>query len=466
MGSGTLGRRMGRGAVALGFGLAMALAAAGSAVGSPASGDPYGIRTPADPHYALSLVSDADGFVWAGTERISFVNADPDPLTKIWLRLWDNEPAPGCGTPRPIKVSHVRGGSPGALDVDCTALPITLPHPLDQGNGATISFAVRISVPDTNWRFGRIGSLALVGNAVPILAIHDAFGWHLDPYTSNGESFYSLTGDFSVTFATPKAIRVAATGTVVSSSIKNGTRTTRVEADDVRDFAWASGPLSEEEGYASTGVRVRVWWEDPITKAQADFALTTGEAAMAFHADAFGPYPYGEVDIVLGNFTRFGGMEYPQLVMSQASGGVIVHELGHQWWFGIEGDDEYAEPWLDEAFATYATDLFYGHDGEGCTLNWPSDGARVTNSMAYWDEHPTEYFTTVYGIGSCSLHDLGRKLGTKAMAAFIHAYAVEHALGFSTTDAFKDEAQSVADGLPHPVDLARFWKKHRIDDVP
>ena len=69
-------------------------------------------------------------------------------------------------------------------------------------------------------------------------------------------------------------------------------------------------------------------------------------------------------------------------------------------------------------------------------------------------------------MGSCSLHDLGRKLGTDAMAQFIHDYAVEHALGFSTTNAFKSEAQAVADGLPHPIDLTRFWKKHRIDNVP
>jgi hypothetical protein len=86
--------------------------------------------------------------------------------------------------------------------------------------------------------------------------------------------------------------------------------------------------------------------------------------------------------------------------------------------------------------------------------------------MAYWDLHPGEYFATVYGIGSCSLHDLGRVLGANRMAKYVHDYAVDHALEWSTTDAFKAGAQKVADSLPNPVDLSRFWKKHRIDNVP
>jgi aminopeptidase N len=352
------------------------------------------------------------------------------------------------------------------MRVDCTALPVTLPQPLDQGERTSVSFDLAISVPNVNWRFGRIGSMALIGNALPVLAIHDDLGWHLDPYTSNGESFYSIVGDFTVTLTAPKALKVPATGDVTKRSTEGGIRTTTIQAKDVRDFAWASGPLSEEQDVAPTGVIVKVWWPDSISKSSADAMLTVGLAAMAAHAEAFGPYPYKEVDLVLGPFSRFGGMEYPQLVMAQPNSGVMVHELGHQWWFGIEGDDEYTEPWLDEAFASYATDLYFHDDGSGCLLNWPSDTARVTNSMAYWDLHPTEYFTTVYGIGSCSLHDLGRKLGTDAMAQFIHDYAVEHALGFSTTNEFKTEAQAVADGLPHPIDLTRFWKKHRIDDVP
>jgi hypothetical protein len=441
-------------------------AAAKTRPAAPAAGDPRGIRTPSDPDFTVNLTSDADGFVYTGTESISFTNSAPDPLKKIWLRLWGNG-LNGCLKPLPTPVSKMQGGKAGTMTVDCTALPVTLDSPLGEGQTTSISFHLKIRVPDTNWRFGRIGPMALVGNALPVLAIHDAVGgWHLEPYTPNGESFYSQVGHFSVTIRAPKAIKLATTGTL-TDSVRHGTMVTSTfDAPDVRDFAWASGPFNEEEDTSPSGVLVKVWWMDPISKPVADSMLTNGKAIMAAHAGRFGPFPYPEVDVVLGNFTRFGGMEYPNLVMQDPSVSVLAHELAHQWWFGIVGDDEYNEPWLDEAFASYATDLYFGNDEVGCQLQWPSDTARVTNSMAYWDTHPGEYGATVYTIGACSLHDLGRALGKKVMADFIHDYAVEHALAWSTTDAFKAEAQAVADTLDPPVNLKHFWKEHRIDNVP
>jgi aminopeptidase N len=181
------------------------------------------------------------------------------------------------------------------------------------------------------------------------------------------------------------------------------------------------------------------------------------------HAAAYGDYLYPELDVVLGNFTGFGGMEYPQLVMEQPSESVTVHEIAHQWWFGIVGDEEYQDPWLDESFASYATDVYHGDPGTYCPgLQFPGPDARITNSMAYWDRHPSQYGLVVYTIGPCALHALARVLGPNVMASFLRDYAVEHALGWSTTAAFQDEAQAVADGLPPPVDLTGFWRHWRI----
>jgi aminopeptidase N len=308
--------------------------------------------------------------------------------------------------------------------------------------------------------------MALVGNAIPVLAIRDALGWHLETYTSNGESFYSQVADFTVAFTTPRALKIAASGSIVGSKVSGELRTRTFQADDVRDFAWSSGPLSEEQQTSPNGTLVKVWWTDPITKAQADAMLAVGMSSIDSHSAAYGAYPYPEIDLVIGNFTRFGGMEYPQLVMSDPSAGVIVHELAHQWWFGLVGDDEYTEPWLDEAFASYATDVYYGQVSQCPPPNWPSDTARVTNSMGYWDDHPTEYGPVVYTIGSCALHELASILGLKKMASFMRDYAVDHTLGWSTTDAFKADAQAVADSLHNPVKLGSLWKTYRIDNVP
>ena len=55
---------------------------------------------------------------------------------------------------------------------------------------------------------------------------------------------------------------------------------------------------------------------------------------------------------MLDNNFWFGGMEYPGFVLDLVSTNALTHELGHQWWYGIVGDDEYNTPWLDEGSPT------------------------------------------------------------------------------------------------------------------
>src|SRR2546430_187138 len=133
-----------------------------------------------------------------------------------------------------------------------------------------------------------------------------------------------------------------------------------------------------------------------------------GTSAPGAHARRFGAYPYGEADVVLDNGFWFGGMEYPGFVLDRVSSTALAHELAHQWWYGIVGDDEYNDPWLDEGFTDYATDLYFNQTRAGCGITWQSSAERLTNSMAYWDAHSSRYGTVVYGYGKCTLHDLRR----------------------------------------------------------
>ena len=36
---------------------------------------------------------------------------------------------------------------------------------------------------------------------------------------------------------------------------------------------------------------------------------------------------------------------------------VVAHEVAHQWWYSLVGNDQIDEPWLDEAFAQFTTAL-------------------------------------------------------------------------------------------------------------
>ncbi|MDX2675338.1 M1 family metallopeptidase [Streptomyces soliscabiei] len=415
-------------------------------------------RTPAAPSYTVSLTSNTAGTVWTGHESATFTNASATALSEVYLRLWDNYH--GTCTSMPIAVSNVTGGTAGALSVGCTALQITLATPLTQGQSATIGFDLGITVPSGADRFGHDGSFSFIGNALPVLAVKDGAGWHLDPYTNNGESFYSLAADFKVTLDHPTALLVPATGASVDAAGSSGRTITTATASKVRDFAWAAGPFSKISGTSTAGTPINVYSVSGISSANAQSMLTTAKSAVDAHAARFGAYPYGELDAVIDNNFWFGGMEYPGFVLDLVSTTALTHEIGHQWWYGIVGDDEYNSPWLDESFTDYATDLALGKTGGGCwsSVSWASSAEKITNSMAYWDAHSSRYSTVVYGYGKCALHDLRRLIGDTAMANLLKAYATSHWYGVSTTAEFKAAAQAAT-----ATDLTSFWTTHRIE---
>ncbi|MFF9207707.1 MULTISPECIES: M1 family aminopeptidase [unclassified Streptomyces] len=415
-------------------------------------------RTPAAPSYTVNLSSDTSGTVWSGHESVSFTNASPTALSEVYLRLWDNYH--GTCDAMPIRVGNVTGGTAGALSVNCTALRIDLPSPLNQGQSTTIGFDLGITVPSGADRFGHDGAFSFIGNALPLLAIRDGAGWHLDPYTNNGESFYSLAADFKVTLDHPSSLLVPATGTSTDTPGSSGRTVTTATAAKVRDFAWAAGPFTKISGTSMAGVPISVYSVSGISSSSAQSMLSTAKSAVDAHASRFGAYPYGELDAVIDNNYWFGGMEYPGFVLDLVSTTALTHEIGHQWWYGIVGDDEYNSPWLDEAFTDYATDLALGKTGSNCWsgVSWASSAEKITNSMAYWDAHSSRYSTVVYGYGKCALHDLRRVLGDTAMAKLLKDYAAAHWYGVSTTAEFKAAAQAATS-----TDLTSFWSQHRIE---
>ncbi|MFJ8622999.1 M1 family aminopeptidase [Kitasatospora sp. NPDC093550] len=422
----------------------------------PQPGDPT--RTPAAPGYTVNLTSDASGGSWTGHESVTFSNASPGPLNEVYLRLWDNWH--GSCPSTPITVTNVTGGTPSPLTVNCTALKVTLPAPLAQGQSGTVGFDLAITVPSGADRFGHDGAYNFLGNALPVLAIRDGAGWHLDPYTNNGESFYSVAADFTVTLDHPSGLLVPATGTSVDTPGAAGRTVTKATASKVRDFAWGAGPFTKISGTSAAGVKVNVYSVAGISSTDAKSMLSTATSAVDAHAQRFGAYPYGELDAVIDNNFWFGGMEYPGFVLDLVSTTALTHEIAHQWWYGIVGDDEYNAPWLDEAFTDYATDLALGKTGNGCwnSVSWASSAEKITDSMAYWDANSSRYSTVIYGYGKCALHDLRRTIGDSAMTTLLRSYAQAHWYGVSTTAEFKAAAQAAT-----TVDLTSFWTQHRIE---
>src|ERR687895_317473 len=107
----------------------------------------------------------------------------------VWQRLWANGPD-DC-RPRRIRVQVEAPATLGAERVSCTALEVRLAAPVPPGGSGAISLRFEVRVRRVADRFGIVRGTVLLGNVIPVLAVRDQRGLHLEPYARRGESFYS-----------------------------------------------------------------------------------------------------------------------------------------------------------------------------------------------------------------------------------------------------------------------------------
>jgi len=146
--------------------------------------------------------------------------------------------------------------------------------------------------------------------------------------------------------------------------------------------------------------------------------------------------------------------------MSGRERGTAAHELGHQWWYSIVGNDQYREPWLDESAASYADALVSGGFGYCRDLrSLPRrSGLRLDASMRYWIPRPDSYDRVVYGFGACTFRRLERQIGAAAMTRFLRRLVSEHRHGVMTD---QDFARTLIQPAPPGFDARAFLREAR-----
>jgi Peptidase family M1 domain len=397
--------------------LALALAPAAAA-------RPVEIRG-ADPEaYTLDLrYVDRGAGVLSGSERIEFVNRGPAALSSVWLRLWANGPD-DC-RPRRIRVEVEAPATAGRERVRCTALEVRLAAPVPPGGTGAVSLRFEVRVRSKRDRFGRVRDTVLLGNVIPVLAVRDRRGLHMEPYTGLGESFYSLGARWDAVLRLPRRLRAATTGATVAEDTAGTERTLRVSSAQARDFALAVGPLRVVQR-SQGAVRVRVFAGRRGRGSRG--GLRVARRALRLLGRRYGPYDSTELDVVLvrGGFGAGIGMEYPELVFSIPAADVITHEVAHQWWYGLVGNNQWREPWLDESFASYTHERLHPRTNFCLPRNpyllvAPSRRhIPLGSTMGLFERaRPAAVGEVIYYAGSCALQRLERDIGRDRMTAFL-----------------------------------------------
>jgi hypothetical protein len=373
----------------------------------PAAGNPRTLW-PQPVSYVLDLDWDAPAARLTGRETINLRNTSRFPLPRVWIRTWPN--AYGSCARRLATFDVVRGGRLGADAAACTAREIVLDQPLAPGQGLQLELSLAVEVPDEPDRFGRTETAALLGSAIPVLAVGDERrGWRLPAYARRGEAWFHLTTRWFVTLRTDPDLEVASTGVGREDAPGHWT----LDAPAARDFTLAIGKFEVEVRRAGT-VRVRHFPPPGVARRDARRALDAAQEALREFGRWYGPYGRPELDIVdvRGRIAAAGvAMEYPELILSPPAQGAVAHEVAHQWFAFLMGNDPSREPWLDESFAEFSQARLPAPDRLGRCPAKPGKPHR-TSPMSVWERTKGRAYTRgIYIGGGCSLRRLQRALG-------------------------------------------------------
>ncbi|MDW8329184.1 MAG: M1 family aminopeptidase [Candidatus Bipolaricaulota bacterium] len=343
-----------------------------------------------------------------------------------------------------LEVKSVRANSQElTFTVNDTLMRVPLAQPLPDGATLTLQMDFVNDLLEASPRNLFAGSLAVrsghrngtytIALWYPKVVVYDADeGWNLDLYGLIGE-FYGDFANYTVELRVPADFVVGSTGAIVGETVVGDQRLLTIRAERVRDFAWvASRAYRVQESALSESLKLRV-----LSLGLSMNAIATD--AMNFFTERFGPYLYPVMTVA--QVTVGGGMEYPGIVMiAGGSETEIVHELAHQWWYAMVGNDEMDEAWLDEGFTTFSEEL-YQIERRGrpssvrSSYDFREPGIPVLTRA---ERFPTLslYFQTVYTKGSGILWMLRGVLGREVFDRALREYYRRWRLKNATTSDF------------------------------
>jgi hypothetical protein len=298
------------------------------------------------------LLEPRDGdWGWIDVTAVRLLAAAPTPITDLTSSR--RFVAPDDGNPN-----------------DRTVMSVPLPRPVAPGETIAVELAWTSHVPRTFSRTGVIGRFYFLAQWFPKVGVLEDEGWNAHQFHA-GTEFYADYGVYDVRITVPRGWVVGATGVETQRlDSPNGKTTHRYVQEDVHDFAWTTSPVLVERRRRFQHpdlppVEMRLLLQ-PEHAGQADRHFRATEAALRYYGEWYGPYPYGHVTIVDPAWqSGAGGMEYPTLFTAGTRWlvrqgvtqpeGVTVHECGHQFWYGIVGNNEFEHAWLDEGLNTFST---------------------------------------------------------------------------------------------------------------
>ncbi|MEZ5045541.1 MAG: M1 family metallopeptidase [Chitinophagaceae bacterium] len=367
-------------------------------------------------NYQIQVKLDDVNHILRGFEKIEYVNQSPDTLYHIFIHVWPNaykndytDFAEHLIENKKTDFYYSQKKDRGFIDslqfsTDGELLTVRnvenkqdilyveFKKPLYPSQRVTISTPFRVVLPIVFSRLGHDEQNYQISQWYPKPAVYDNNGWHPMPYLDQSE-FYSEFGTFQVEITLPQNYVVAATGSLetqsealfidsivektkqftgqnpiplliqpnaISSSSQY--KTIVYKQQNIHDFAWFASKnylIEKKDILLDNQKKVSCFSYFKPQHAKAYKGSTDHIAStIQYLSKHVGIYPYTQASIVDGKLEAGGGMEYPMITVIDGKSvsdlqTVIIHEVGHNWFYGILGNNEREHTWMDEGINSF-----------------------------------------------------------------------------------------------------------------
>jgi len=430
--------------------------------------------------YEIRVDVDFPTGTYAGEMTLGLVNSTGIVLEELFFRLYPN--ADAIYGAAALEVLEVRVDGETAVSgtiIDETVFIVDLLEPLEPGAAVSIelTFVGRTAGPPTGGTYGILnrsdGTLTLTG-FYPILAPYTEEGWVLDPVFEFGDAVTADAAAYVVDLAAAPALLCVATG---RRTAETGDGTRRFEIERARDFSAVLLEAAIQEEEVVGGIAIRTTFR-PGSEAAAVVARRRAGEAAVWYSERIGRLPFDEIEIVEVPLQGVAGVEFTGIILVSSQYAqhptdpfytiIVAHEIAHQWFYAVVGNDVVEAPWLDEGLVTYLTAAYLEAAGDAREAERERDRWRsryeavqathpdltIASPLYLIPDAPT-YSTLAYSGAALFFEALAETMGESAfydgLAAYYEAMSFQLASPGDLFAALEDACGCSIDGV-----LARF----------
>lgn len=338
---------------------------------------------------------------------------------------------------------------------------------------SVIKLYFKTILPESADRLSYFGSNYLLDGWFPTPAVlKNNSEWYHPRYARNSEpvSDYFI---YDIHFTAPSNLTVVGPGSsLVESKKSEGNTEYLFLFGPAVDFALALDPgyLIDESYIGADTIRIyyRGYEYSIVPKIR-----NAAEKTMDYMTEYIGEYAYRSLNIVFSDIAFSGGIEFPAITsfssprgapaISNAYDMLTVHEVVHQWFYGMVGSDQVEHPWLDESISNFFTlNIFEKYWGETANL-FDQAGLKTTmrdmnrlnttlfqgdasiNQPSYSYLLGESYFSTIYDRGALAVETIDNLLGDSLSQIFWKTYFEKFKFAHPAPEDFRQTILEISD---------------------